>query len=61
MVFLPNSVQALTTGKALRAILVDGEDLVPITEEMYTLKEMLDNKIKATQTMGRIYVDYKFS
>lgn len=38
-------------------ILVDGGDLVPITEGMYTLREMLDNKIKAAQTMGRIYVD----
>ena len=37
--------------------MVDGGDLVPITEGMYTLKEMLDNKIKAAQTMGRIYVD----
>ena len=36
---------------------MDGGDLVPITEGMYTLKEMLDNKIKAAQTMGRIYVD----
>ena len=56
--FSPDSVQALTTGKALRTILVDGGDLVPITEGMYTLREMLDNKIKAAQTMGRIYVIY---
>lgn len=55
--FSPESVQALVTGKALRTILVDGGDLVPITEGMYTLKEMLDSKIKAAQTMGRIYVD----
>lgn len=55
--FSPGSVQALTTGKAIQIILVDGGDLVPITEGMYTLKEMLDNKIKAAQTMGRIYVD----
>lgn len=55
--FSPGSVQALTTGKAIQTILVDGGDLVPITEGMYTLKEMLDNKIKAAQTMGRIYVD----
>lgn len=55
--FSPDSVQALVTGKALKTILVDGGDLVQITEGMYTLKEMLDNKIKAAQTMGRIYVD----
>ncbi len=48
--FSPSSVQALTTGKAIQTILVDGGDLVPITEGMYTLKEMLDNKIKAVQT-----------
>lgn len=55
--FSSDAIQALITGKALRTILVDGGDLVPITEGMYTLKEMLDNKIKAAQTMGRIYVD----
>lgn len=55
--FSPESVQALVTGKVLRTILVDGGDLVPITEGMYTRKEMLDNKIKAAQTMGRIYLD----
>lgn len=55
--FSPGSVHALTTGKAIQTILVDGGDLVPITEGMYTLKEILDNKIKAAQTMGRIYVD----
>lgn len=55
--FSPESVQALVTGKALRTILVDGGDLVLITEGMYTLKELLDGKIKAAQTMGRIYVD----
>ena len=31
--------------------------IVPITEGMYTLRELLDGKIKAAQTMGRIYVD----
>ena len=58
--FSPGSVQALTTGKAIQTILVDGGDLVPITEGMYTWKEMLDNKIKAVQTMGRLYVDVNY-
>ena len=31
--------------------------LVLIIENMYTVKEMLNSKIKAAQTMGRIYVD----
>ena len=55
--FSPDSVQALTTGKALKTILVDGGDLVLITEGLYTLREMLNKKIKAAQTMGRIYVN----
>lgn len=55
--FSPDSVKALTIGKALKTILIDGGDLVLITEGIYTVKEMLDNKIKAAQTMGRIYVD----
>lgn len=55
--FSSDAVQALVTGKALRTILIDGGDLVPITEGMYTLRELLDGKIKAAQTMGRIYVD----
>lgn len=55
--FSSDAVQALVTGKALKTILVDGGDLVPITEGMYTLRELLDSKIKAAQTMGRIYVD----
>lgn len=55
--FSSDAIQALVTGKALRTILIDGGDLVPITEGMYTLRELLDGKIKAAQTMGRIYVD----
>lgn len=55
--FSPDSVQALTTGKALKTILVDGGDLVLIIENMYTVKEMPNSKIKAAQTMGRIYVN----
>lgn len=43
--FSPDSVQALTTGKAPRAILADRGDLFLITEGICTLKEMLDNKI----------------
>lgn len=55
--FSPESVQSLITGKAIRTILIDGKDLVLVTEEMYTLKQLLDSKIKAAQTMGKIYVD----
>lgn len=55
--FSPDSVRALINGKAIRTILIDGGDLALITEGMLTLKEMLDGKIKAAQTMGKIYVD----
>jgi len=55
--YSPDAVHALTTGKAMKTILVDGEDIVLITEGLNTIREMLDNKIKAAQTMGRIYVN----
>ncbi len=52
-----DSVQSLTTGKALNTILIDGGDLVLIIKNIYTVKEMLNSKIKAARTMGRIYAD----
>lgn len=55
--FSDDSVHALTIGKALKTILVDGGDLVAVTEGVYTVREMLNNKIKAAQTMGKIYVN----
>lgn len=36
---------------------MDGEDLILATKGMYTVKEMLDRKIKAAQTMGKIYIN----
>lgn len=55
--FSHESVEALIKGKALRTILFDGGDLSLVIEGLYTFIEMLDKKIKAAQTMGRIYVD----
>lgn len=55
--FSADSVNALQMGKALRTVLIDGGDIVLVTEGMYTFTEMLNGKIKAAQTMGRIYVD----
>lgn len=55
--FSSESVDALTKGKSLKSILVDGEDLTLIIEGIYTFSEMLDRKIKAAQTRGNIYVD----
>lgn len=55
--FSSNAVEALSSGKHIKIILVDGEDLKKILEGQYTLKEVLTNKIKAAQLRGKIYVD----
>lgn len=55
--FSSESVNALTKGKSLKSILIDGADLILIVEGLYTFSEILDRKIKAAQTMGNIYVD----
>ena len=47
----------VASGESMINAGIDDGDLVPITEGIYTLKEMLDNKIRAAQTMRRIYVD----
>lgn len=52
-----DSVEALVKGKALNTILIDGGDLILVLEGMFTFTEVLDKKIKAAQTMGKIYVD----
>lgn len=54
--FSIESVEALTKGKSLKSILIDGADIVLIFEGFYTFSEMLDRKIRAAQTMGNIYV-----
>ncbi len=55
--FSADSVKALQMGKALRTVLIDGGDIFLATEGLYTFTEILDKKIKAAQTMGRIYVE----
>ena len=55
--FSMESVKSLITGKAVRTILIDGADLMLLLEGLHTVKEMLDSKIKAAQTRGRIYVN----
>jgi Restriction endonuclease len=49
-------VQSLVIGKAIRTILVDGEDLVLVLEGVLTFGQMLDRKVKAAQTKGLIYI-----
>ncbi|WP_154661603.1 restriction endonuclease [Bacillus ndiopicus] len=55
--FSVESIKALVRGKTLNTILIDGADLMYVMEGLYTLNELLDNKIKAAQTMGKIYID----
>jgi hypothetical protein len=55
--FSRDSVNALVTGKAIKTILIDGGDIVNVVEGRYSLKHMLDIKVKEAQTSGRIYVD----
>jgi hypothetical protein len=54
--FSPDALTALVTGKALRTILVDGEDLVNVLEGAISFKNMIDRKVKAAQTRGLIYI-----
>lgn len=55
--YSPDALKALLTGKTVRTILFDGNDIVQIVEGLWTLKDMLDTKVKAAQTMGLIYID----
>lgn len=54
--FSINVVESLVRGKALRTILVDGEDLVLVLEGHLDFTTMIDTKVKAAQTKGHIYV-----
>jgi hypothetical protein len=55
--FSSEAILALRSGKALKTILIDGGDLTLVVEGHLTFSQMLDAKIKAAQTQGRIYVD----
>lgn len=55
--FSSDSVDALVKGKALNTILFDGADIILVLEGLFTFNEILDRKIKAAQTMGKIYID----
>lgn len=55
--FTCESVAALETGKALKTILVDGQDLICVLERIYTFTELLEEKIKNAQTKGKIYIN----
>ncbi len=55
--FSDNVVRSIVHGKSLKTIFVDGEDVALILEEHLSFKQMLDNKIKAAQTRGEIYIN----
>jgi restriction endonuclease Mrr len=54
--FSPDPVRALLKGKALRTVLIDGEDLTLALEGHLTFTKMLDEKIRAAQLKGQIYI-----
>ena len=47
---------ALVTGKHIKTILIDGEDLTLVLEGQIKLTELLDVKVRAAQLRGEVYV-----
>ena len=47
---------AMVTGKHIKTILIDGEDLVLVMEGQIKLADMLDAKIRAAQLRGEVYI-----
>jgi len=54
--FSKDAVDLLIRGQALKTILVDGEDLIHVLEGNLTFSEMVDKKVSAAQSSGKIYV-----
>lgn len=55
--FSRDSISALTAGKSIKTILIDGGDLSFVFGGNITFGDMLDSKIRAAQTQGYIYFD----
>ncbi|AUM63294.1 hypothetical protein C0R09_01295 [Brevibacillus laterosporus] len=55
--FSRDAVAALTAGKSIKTILIDGGDLSFIFGGYIAFNELLDSKIRAAQTQGYIYFD----
>jgi hypothetical protein len=49
-------IRAIVVGKAIKTILIDGEDLTLVLEGLVPLSKMLDVKIRAAQLRGDVYV-----
>jgi len=60
MIFWNDTVRftdpSLVAGKDIQTIFIDGEDLILVLEEHLTFRKMIDQKVKAAQTKGLIYV-----
>ncbi len=54
--FSREAIRAIVHGKHIKTILVDGEDINYVLEGLITLEKMLDNKIRAAQTRGEVYI-----
>lgn len=55
--FMPDPVEALLKGKAVKTVLVDGEDIILVLEGHISFSKMLDTKVRAAQLKGEIYVN----
>lgn len=54
--FSEDVVRSLVMGKAIKTILIDGEDLVLTFEGQISFRDLIDCKVKAAQTRGLIYI-----
>ncbi len=54
--FSDNVVRSLVVGKAIKTILIDGEDIVLALEGQLTFRQLIDRKVKAAQTKGLVYI-----
>jgi restriction endonuclease Mrr len=54
--FSDNVVRSILSGKAIKTVFIDGEDLIYVLEENLSFSQLLDVKVKAAQTRGEIYV-----
>ena len=50
------AVKILTMSSIKKTIVIDGEDIALVLNEMITFPEMLDKKIRAAQTQGKFYI-----
>ncbi|BAZ29821.1 hypothetical protein NIES4074_22680 [Cylindrospermum sp. NIES-4074] len=55
--FSNNVVEDIVKGKAIKTIFIDGADLIFVLEGLLSFSELIDRKVKAAQTTGKIYID----